>query len=333
MALASLIQSVQTAFGASADQVGREDIEIPNAVPSTDQKVKNIKSTTKPPPTGKVSPTSTLDGTRKSARRTSDVSHHSSDATDSEEETNAIANTNGNASAAANTRFCVHLTPTRQEFSRPFAEYMTAFFKKNPDCPCVRVTPPAGYKPRRKQLQEKDMESLQINAPIKQHVFGRSGAYMAVLEEQKAMTAAQYKAIATKKDRQPPTRGQSGVREERDREMERGQGRQRQEQQQDLMERSFWSGVTLNPPIYGADTVMDLSTGKVEITSQNHGFAVDEATLPPDLEVTHRNLNDGTIEGLRHRTVAAASVQYHPEAAAGPHDSAYLFGRFRDMMA
>ena len=79
--------------------------------------------------------------------------------------------------------------------------------------------------------------------------------------------------------------------------------------------------------------VMDLSTGKVEITSQNHGFAVDEATLPPDLEVTHRNLNDGTIEGLRHRTVAAASVQYHHEAAAGPHDSAYLFGRFRDMMA
>ena len=79
--------------------------------------------------------------------------------------------------------------------------------------------------------------------------------------------------------------------------------------------------------------VMDLATGKVEITSQNHGFAVDEASLPPELEVTHRNLNDGTIEGLRHRSAAAAGVQYHPEAAAGPHDSAYLFGRFRDMMA
>lgn len=79
--------------------------------------------------------------------------------------------------------------------------------------------------------------------------------------------------------------------------------------------------------------VMDLATGKVEITSQNHGFAVDEATLPADLEVTHRNLNDGTIEGLRHRSGFAASVQYHPEAAAGPHDSAYLFGRFRQMMA
>jgi len=79
--------------------------------------------------------------------------------------------------------------------------------------------------------------------------------------------------------------------------------------------------------------VMDLTTGKVEITSQNHGFAVDEATLPADVEVTHRNLNDGTIEGIRHKTANAASVQYHPEAAAGPHDSAYLFGRFREMMA
>ena len=78
--------------------------------------------------------------------------------------------------------------------------------------------------------------------------------------------------------------------------------------------------------------VMDLHTGRVEITSQNHGFAVDEATLPPELEVTHRNLNDGTIEGVRHRTARAASVQYHPEAAAGPHDSAYLFDTFHRLI-
>jgi carbamoyl-phosphate synthase small subunit len=71
----------------------------------------------------------------------------------------------------------------------------------------------------------------------------------------------------------------------------------------------------------------------VEITSQNHGFAVDEDSLPADLEVTHRSLNDGTIEGVRRRDVAAFSVQYHPEASAGPHDSHYLFREFLDAMA
>lgn len=78
--------------------------------------------------------------------------------------------------------------------------------------------------------------------------------------------------------------------------------------------------------------VMNHLTGDVEITSQNHGFAVDEASLPSELEVTHRNLNDGTIEGVRHRKLAAFSVQYHPEASAGPHDSNYLFGQFRQLL-
>jgi carbamoyl-phosphate synthase small subunit len=78
--------------------------------------------------------------------------------------------------------------------------------------------------------------------------------------------------------------------------------------------------------------VMNLDSGKVEITSQNHGFAVSPDSLPADLEVTHENLNDRTIEGIRHRRLPAFSVQYHPEASAGPHDSGYLFGRFRELM-
>ena len=78
--------------------------------------------------------------------------------------------------------------------------------------------------------------------------------------------------------------------------------------------------------------VMNYATGAVEITSQNHGFAVDEESLPEELEVTHRNLNDNTIEGVKHRHAPAFSVQYHPEASAGPHDSSYLFRQFRELM-
>jgi carbamoyl-phosphate synthase small subunit len=79
--------------------------------------------------------------------------------------------------------------------------------------------------------------------------------------------------------------------------------------------------------------VMNYATGRVEITTQNHGFAVDGNSLPDDLEVTHMNLNDNTIEGVRHRKYPAFSVQYHPEASAGPHDSSYLFAQFREMLA
>lgn len=79
--------------------------------------------------------------------------------------------------------------------------------------------------------------------------------------------------------------------------------------------------------------VKNLLTGKVEITAQNHGFCVDiESIKDPEVEITHINLNDQTLEGMRHRTLPILSVQYHPEASPGPHDAGYLFDQFIDLM-
>jgi len=84
----------------------------------------------------------------------------------------------------------------------------------------------------------------------------------------------------------------------------------------------------------GNHPILNLETRKVEITAQNHGFAVDPDSLKAsEVILTHKNLNDDTLEGLRHRNMPLFSVQYHPEASPGPHDSAYLFDRFVTMMA
>ena len=79
--------------------------------------------------------------------------------------------------------------------------------------------------------------------------------------------------------------------------------------------------------------VRDLATGRVHITAQNHGYAVDPETLPPEVEVSHVNLNDGTVEGLRHKSLPVMSIQYHSEASPGPLDSEYIFDRFLEMIA
>ena len=82
----------------------------------------------------------------------------------------------------------------------------------------------------------------------------------------------------------------------------------------------------------GNHPIQNLSTGKVEITAQNHNYNVDPASLPDDVERTHTNLNDNTLAGLKHKTDPMFSVQYHPEASPGPHDSHYLFRQFREAM-
>ena len=82
----------------------------------------------------------------------------------------------------------------------------------------------------------------------------------------------------------------------------------------------------------GNQPVKDLLSGKIEITCQNHGFAVEKESMPPDLELTHLNLNDQSVEGFRHKKLPVMCVQYHPEASPGPHDSAYLFARFRHLI-
>jgi carbamoyl-phosphate synthase small subunit len=82
----------------------------------------------------------------------------------------------------------------------------------------------------------------------------------------------------------------------------------------------------------GNQPIKNLDTGKVEIASHNHGFAVSRESLPSDVEITHVNLNDNTVAGLRHKSLPIFSVQYHPESAPGPHDSEYLFRQFVELM-
>jgi carbamoyl-phosphate synthase small subunit len=82
----------------------------------------------------------------------------------------------------------------------------------------------------------------------------------------------------------------------------------------------------------GNQPVKDLQTGRVYVTAQNHGYAVDPEGLPEEMEISHINLNDNTVEGLRHKDLPIMTIQYHSEASPGPHDSEYLFDRFMNLV-
>lgn len=122
------------------------------------------------------------------------------------------------------------LRPTREQFSRPFAEYIEGVFKKHPDVAMFRVVPPRGWKPRRKPFPS--LKTIMIDPPIKQHCFGTKGAYRCYLVEQKPLSAFEFREIANDDEHTPSKKNEDEAH----------------------MERAFWSSMTINPPLYGADT-------------------------------------------------------------------------------
>lgn len=135
--------------------------------------------------------------------------------------------------------FCLTLRPTKEQFRKPFVEFVGKVFKEHPDCGCFKVVPPKGWRPRKKDY---DFSDVHIGAPIKQHAFGKSGAYMCILEEQRSMNGAVYQSMASHVNREPPKKRMAG---------------------DDMMERSFWSSIMVNPPVYGADTPLSLFDAKL----------------------------------------------------------------------
>jgi [histone H3]-trimethyl-L-lysine9/36 demethylase len=132
----------------------------------------------------------------------------------------------------AQTHFCPTFHPTKAEFSRPFCEYVSKVMADNPDLPMFKVVPPQGWQPRTKPFPR--LDRVQISCPIQQLVFGTRGAYRCVLVEQKPTTVSEFRKLANDD-------GHKLVHKERD-------------EADSLMERAFWSSVTINPPLYGADT-------------------------------------------------------------------------------
>lgn len=125
---------------------------------------------------------------------------------------------------------CPVFRPTREQFSKPFIEYVESMFRKHPDVAMFKVIPPKAWKPRKKPFP--NLKTIMIDTPIKQHCFGTRGAYRSYMVEHKPLTALQFKEVANDDDHRPSKKNED----------------------ESLMERSFWSAITINPPLYGADT-------------------------------------------------------------------------------
>ncbi|KAJ9514690.1 hypothetical protein QJQ45_028432 [Haematococcus lacustris] len=156
----------------------------------------------------------------------------------------------------SSTNWCPVFRPTKQEFEQPFVEYVSNVFRQEPNLPMFKVVPPQSWRPRKAPFP--DLKAVRINTPIKQHVFGTKGAYRCLLVEQKEMSVADFKRHAYEEaQRLSGHKGQAGsasaagVAEHTG---SRLQARKALHAEDELQERSFWSSVTLNPPLYGADT-------------------------------------------------------------------------------
>uniref|UniRef100_A0A7S0S4F7 JmjC domain-containing protein n=1 Tax=Chlamydomonas leiostraca TaxID=1034604 RepID=A0A7S0S4F7_9CHLO len=161
--------------------------------------------------------------------------------------------------------WCPVYRPTRAEFERPFTEYVGRIFREHPELPMFKVVPPAGWRPRKGSYP--DLKTMRINTPIRQHVFGTRGAYRCMLVEQKEVSAGEFKKLALEEAaNNTGHKGQSGSA------TASGVGghvgshlaaRRALHDSEECAERSFWSSITLNPPMYGADTPLSLFDAEI----------------------------------------------------------------------
>ncbi|KAL6781830.1 hypothetical protein ACKKBF_B09595 [Auxenochlorella protothecoides x Auxenochlorella symbiontica] len=193
---------------------------------------------------------------------------------------------------------CPTLRPTRQQFERPFAEFVREQFLKHPEWACFKVIPPKRWKPNKRGKY--DLENVRIATPIKQHVFGKSGAYRCILEEQRGMMASDFEKMASGPSHKAPERGH---------------------RDDDFLERSFWSSVTINPPLYGADVAVSFFDERLDFgwNLRRLGCLLSQYDVPEIPGVTSPMAYFGTWKsffGWHKEDIDLYSINYNHAGAA-----------------